>query len=77
MFIWCYREYNTPFTPWIDLQSDATLALQATHNARTSLKAGVTTVRDCGGRGAVIDTRNALENGWIDGARVVSCGCEP
>src|SRR5687767_11167472 len=32
---------NTPYTPWIDLQSDATLALLALHNAATSLRAGV------------------------------------
>ena len=26
---------NTPFVPWIDLQSDATLALTAAHNKHT------------------------------------------
>ena len=34
---------NTPFVPWIDLQSDASLALMATHNIQKSLRAGVTT----------------------------------
>lgn len=66
---------NTPFVPWIDLQSDATLALMAAHNARTSLLSGVTTVRDCGGRGTiVIDVRDAQANGLLDAARIVSCG---
>ena len=66
---------NTPFVPWIDLQSDASLALMATHNIQTSLRAGVTTVRDCGGRREVIlDVRNARVANLIDGAAVISCG---
>jgi imidazolonepropionase-like amidohydrolase len=66
---------NTPFTPWIDLQTDATLALWAAHNALVSLHSGVTTVRDCGGRGTiVIDTRDAQAAGRVHGARIISCG---
>lgn len=66
---------NTPFTPWMDLQSDAALALQAVHNAQVSLEAGVTTVRDCGGRSTVVlDTRDALSDGLVKGASIVSCG---
>lgn len=66
---------NTPFVPWIDLQSDATLALRAAHNIRTSLQAGVTTVRDCGGRDTVVlDLRAAQGAGLVEGAGIVSCG---
>lgn len=66
---------NTPFVPWIDTQSDAALALRAAHNARTALHAGVTTVRDCGGRGTVVlDVRDALAEGLMEGAQVLSCG---
>lgn len=66
---------NTPFVPWIDSQSDAALALRAAHNAGASLRAGVTTVRDCGGRGTtVLDLREAQGNGLAGGARVISCG---
>ncbi|MDP9368555.1 MAG: amidohydrolase family protein [Chloroflexota bacterium] len=66
---------NTPFVPWIDTQSDAALALRAAHNAETSLRTGVTTVRDCGGRGStVLDLREAQVNGLANGARVISCG---
>jgi imidazolonepropionase-like amidohydrolase len=66
---------NTPFVPWIDLQSDATLALTAAHNIATSLKAGVTTVRDCGGRRRVVlDVRDAQAAGITEGARIVGCG---
>ena len=31
---------NTPFVPWIDLQSDATLSLRAAHNVPVSLRSG-------------------------------------
>ena len=66
---------NTPFVPWIDLQTDATLALVAAHNIATSLKSGVTTVRDCGGRKRItLDLRDAWEAGLTGGARVVACG---
>lgn len=66
---------NTPFVPWIDLQSDAALALRAAHNIRTSLHAGVTTVRDCGGRDTVVlDLRAAQAAGLVEGAGIVSCG---
>ena len=66
---------NTPFVPWIDGQSDAALALRAAHNAQISLRAGVATVRECGGRGTtVLDLRAAQGNGLAGGARVVACG---
>jgi imidazolonepropionase-like amidohydrolase len=66
---------NTLFVPWIDLQSDATLALWAVHNAQTSLRAGITTVRDCGGRGEVVlDVRQARADGLIEGAHIIACG---
>ncbi|MFN8591949.1 MAG: amidohydrolase family protein [Thermomicrobiales bacterium] len=66
---------NTPMLPWIDNQSDASLALWAVANASASLAAGITTVRDCGGRGTtVLDTRNALGTGLVGGAAIISCG---
>lgn len=66
---------NTPFTPWIDLQSDAALAVRAAHNAHRSLLAGITTVKDCGGRGAIVlDVRDAQQTGLVQGAAVISCG---
>ncbi|MDP9358401.1 MAG: amidohydrolase family protein [Chloroflexota bacterium] len=65
---------NTPLTPWIDTQSDAALALRAAGNAARSLRAGVTTVRDCGGRGTtVLDLRAALAEGLVPGPRVIAC----
>ncbi len=61
---------NTPFTT-LQTESDSELALRAAYNARESLRAGVTTVRDCGGRGAtVVDMRNAQAKGHIPGPRI-------
>src|SRR5438128_11359639 len=38
---------NTPF--WdVNQETDVTLTLRSVHNAQASLRAGVTTVRDCG-----------------------------
>ena len=67
--------HNTPLTPWIDTQSDAALALRASSNAMRSLRAGVTSVRDCGGRGTtVLDLRAALAEGLLPGPQVIACG---
>jgi imidazolonepropionase-like amidohydrolase len=66
---------NTPSVPWVDTQSDVELAMLAAHNAEKSLRAGVTTVRDCGGRDAIVlHVRNAQAQGQITGSRIISCG---
>jgi imidazolonepropionase-like amidohydrolase len=66
---------NTPMVPWLDTQTDASLALRTAENARRSLVAGITSVRDCGGRGTtVLDTRDAMRAGLAEGATIVSCG---
>ena len=65
---------STPF-PSVQWQSDAGLALQATHNVGAALSHGVTTVRDCGGRQAImIEVRDAQARGLVQGARVIACG---
>jgi imidazolonepropionase-like amidohydrolase len=66
---------NTPMIPWLDGQSDAALTLRSAANARRCLSAGITTVRDCGGRGTtVLATRDAVRDGLAGGAAIVSCG---
>lgn len=63
---------NTPFTT-VQTESDSELTLRAVCKARESLKAGVTTVRDCGGRGAiVVHVRDAQANGYISGPRILA-----
>jgi imidazolonepropionase-like amidohydrolase len=56
-------------------ESDEWLLLRAAANARAALAAGLTTVRDCGGRGAlIISLAKAVAAGMIPGPRIVSCG---
>ena len=56
-------------------QSDAVATIKAVKNARASLRAGVTTVRDLGANGTmVIELGQAIEKGVIDGPRIVAAG---
>lgn len=66
---------NAPFIPYMDAHSDVALALRAAHNAAASLRAGVTTVRDCGSRGrSILDLREAIAQGVIHGPRILAAG---
>jgi imidazolonepropionase-like amidohydrolase len=66
---------NGPFVPYMDGRSDAALALQAAANAAQALRAGVTTVRDCGSRGrTVLDLRSACASGLLPGPRLLVAG---
>lgn len=51
------------------------LLLRAARNCLAALMEGVTTVRDCGGKGATaIWVKRAVESGLIKGPRVFTCG---
>jgi imidazolonepropionase-like amidohydrolase len=55
--------------------SEATLAYRATSNLRDALDAGVTTVRDLGAPNSLaLDARDAVEQGVVDGPRVLASG---
>src|SRR4051794_29323425 len=65
---------GTPFAEWMALP-DELLLLQAQVNAMASLQAGVTTIRDCGGRGQLMfRLRDAIRLGIVPGPRFVLCG---
>lgn len=56
-------------------ESDEELFARAAANARAALRAGLTTLRDCGGKGTIIQRlRDAIRKGEIEGPEVVSCG---
>jgi imidazolonepropionase-like amidohydrolase len=55
-------------------QSDADIAFASTVNAKTTLMAGFTTVRDVGGTGVNISLRNAITKGQVIGPRVYTAG---
>jgi imidazolonepropionase-like amidohydrolase len=65
---------GTPFAAWMALP-DELLLLQAHANALVALRSGVTTIRDCGGRGQLtFRLREAIRRGIVPGPRLVLCG---
>ncbi len=65
---------GTPFAQWMELP-DELLLLQAHTNALTALYSGVTTIRDCGGKGILMfRLRDAIRRGIIPGPRFVLSG---
>ncbi|MCS7035103.1 MAG: amidohydrolase family protein [Saprospiraceae bacterium] len=54
--------------------NDTESAIRGVVYAERTLRAGFTTVRDLGGRGANIAIRNAVQQGWIPGPRILTAG---
>ena len=63
--------------PMTSISKDSTpqLTLKAAHHARQTLEAGVTTVRDMGGRDYVdLAIRDGIESGLLEGPRMICSG---
>jgi imidazolonepropionase-like amidohydrolase len=54
--------------------NDTESAIRGVVYAERTLRAGFTTVRDLGGRGANLALRNAVQQGWIPGPRILTAG---
>jgi imidazolonepropionase-like amidohydrolase len=54
--------------------TDADIAYRAAINAKKTLLAGFTTVRDLGGSGVNISLRKAVQRGLVDGPRIITAG---
>ena len=55
--------------------SDDQLMIRQVKNAQTALRAGITTVRDCGSRGmSLLALRDAINSGFIEGSRIFASG---
>ncbi len=54
--------------------NDTESAIRGVVYAERTLRAGFTTVRDLGGRGANLALRNAVRQGWIPGPRILTAG---
>jgi imidazolonepropionase-like amidohydrolase len=68
-------ETNEAIIEQVGRESDEELLRRALANARAALHAGLTTVRDCGGRGSVIQqARDRIRRGEAEGPDVLSCG---
>jgi len=65
---------GTPFAEWMELP-DELLLLQAHRNVIAALETGVTTIRDCGGKGVLtFRLREAIRRGIVAGPRLVLSG---
>jgi imidazolonepropionase-like amidohydrolase len=65
---------GTPFAEWMTLP-DELLLLQAQANAQVALRSGVTTMRDCGGKGSLtFRLREAIRRRIVPGPRLVLSG---
>jgi imidazolonepropionase-like amidohydrolase len=56
-------------------ETDEELLARALANARKALHIGLTTVRDCGGKGRIVQSvRDRIRRGEVEGPDVLSCG---
>jgi imidazolonepropionase-like amidohydrolase len=56
-------------------ETEVELLTRAAANARAALHAGITTVRDCGGKGTIVQhLRDRIRGGEVEGADIISCG---
>jgi imidazolonepropionase-like amidohydrolase len=66
---------NAAIIAQVTAATDDELLDRATANARAALHAGLTTVRDCGGRNRVVQTlRDRIRAGQVEGPDVLGCG---
>jgi len=70
----CFSADDNPLARVYE-DSDDIMLLRAAHNAQVALKAGITTLRDCGGRNRVIfSIREGIEKKIIKGPRLLLSG---
>jgi imidazolonepropionase-like amidohydrolase len=68
-------ETNEAIIEQVGRETDAELLARALANAGAALHAGLTTVRDCGGKGRIIQrVRDLIRTGQAEGPDVLSCG---
>lgn len=73
--IFCAAETNEEVVEQVGRETDEELVNRALANARAALRAGLTTVRDCGGKGRLVqEVRDRINHGGAEGADVLACG---
>jgi imidazolonepropionase-like amidohydrolase len=66
---------NEAIVKQVGRESDEELLARALANARAALRSGLTTVRDCGGKGRIVqEVRDRIHRGAAEGPEVLSCG---
>jgi imidazolonepropionase-like amidohydrolase len=73
--IFCAAETNEAVIDQVTRETDEQLLERARYNAKAALHAGITTVRDCGGKGTLIQQlRDLIRRGEAAGPDIISCG---
>lgn len=73
--IFCAADTNEAIIAQVGRESDEQLLARAAANAQAALKAGLTTLRDCGGKGRLIQIlRDQIRRGTVEGPDILSCG---
>jgi imidazolonepropionase-like amidohydrolase len=73
--IFCAAGTNEAIIAQVERETDEELLARALANARAALHAGLTTVRDCGGKGRITqEVRERIRRGAAEGPEVLSCG---
>lgn len=66
---------NAAVIEQVGRESDEELLTRALANARAALRRGITTVRDCGGKGRLVQkARDLIRSGVAEGADILACG---
>jgi imidazolonepropionase-like amidohydrolase len=66
---------NEAIIEQVTRESDQELFTRALLNAQAALRAGITTVRDCGGKGNVVQRlRDGVRRGEYEGPEILACG---
>ncbi|GMN11604.1 amidohydrolase family protein [Croceitalea sp. MTPC9] len=77
-FIDMHVHMESEFNPQVYIKrftnNDADVAFESAVNAKKTLLAGFTTVRDLGGSGVNISLRNAINKGLVEGPRIFTSG---
>lgn len=69
------QDTNEAIIAQVGRETDEELAARSLANAQAALAAGITTLRDCGGKGRIIQNlRDAIRRGDAVGPDILSCG---
>jgi len=68
-------ETNAEIIEQLDRESCEEVRARVMVNARAALRAGLTTVRDCGGKGQIVqEIRDMIRRGEVEGPDILACG---
>src|SRR5262249_27634260 len=73
--IFSAADTNDAVIEQVGRETDDELFARAAANPRAALHAGITTLRDCGGKGTIIQRlRDQVRRGQAEGPDIISCG---